>query len=71
MKKNKPKNIYIDVCIDNLYFCDENLKEFILEGWDDIPPMRRDFNTRKYVKDVYDTEDRTEQIFKPRWEKYE
>ncbi len=28
-------------------------KEFVLEGWDDIPPMRRDFDTVQYSKDHY------------------
>ena len=26
--KNRPKNVYVDVCIDNLYFTDEDIKEF-------------------------------------------
>ena len=26
--KNRPKNIYVDVCIDNLYFIDEDIGEF-------------------------------------------
>jgi len=29
---------------------DESL---FLEGWDNIPPMRRDFDTRKYVSETY------------------
>jgi len=37
--KNRPENIYIDVCIDNLYFTDQNL-----EGFDTVyktfPPLR-------------------------------
>jgi NADH-quinone oxidoreductase subunit C len=28
-------------------------EEFILEDWTDIPPMRRDFDTEKYVKEHY------------------
>ena len=28
--------------------------EFILEDWNDIPPMRRDFDTVAYCKDHYD-----------------
>jgi NADH-quinone oxidoreductase subunit C len=28
-------------------------KNFILEGWEDLPPMRRDFDTRKYSEEVY------------------
>lgn len=31
----------------------EGRQEFILEDWDDMPPMRRDFDTAAYVKDVY------------------
>lgn len=27
--------------------------EFILEGWDDIPPYRRDFDTLKYAQENY------------------
>lgn len=27
--------------------------EFILEGWNDIPPYRRDFDTLKYANDSY------------------
>lgn len=26
---------------------------FILEGWDDIPPYRRDFDTKKYSEETY------------------
>jgi len=26
---------------------------FVLEGWDDIPPMRRDFDTVKYSRETY------------------
>ncbi|NOZ46395.1 MAG: NADH-quinone oxidoreductase subunit C [Chlorobi bacterium] len=26
---------------------------FILEGWDDIPPYRRDFDTKKYTEETY------------------
>ena len=28
-------------------------KEFILEDWQDMPPMRRDFKTKEYVDDHY------------------
>jgi NADH-quinone oxidoreductase subunit C len=28
-------------------------EEFILEGWDDIPPYRRDFDTKKYSEETY------------------
>ncbi|MBN2781385.1 MAG: NADH-quinone oxidoreductase subunit C, partial [Candidatus Marinimicrobia bacterium] len=26
---------------------------FILEGWQDIPPYRRDFDTKKYSEETY------------------
>ncbi len=32
-----------------------NLTPFILEDWEEIPPMRKDFDARKYVKEHYDT----------------
>jgi len=28
-------------------------KPFILEGWEDIPPYRRDFDTKKYAEETY------------------
>ena len=28
-------------------------ESFILEGWDDIPPMRREFDTKKYSEETY------------------
>ncbi|MCD6353987.1 MAG: NADH-quinone oxidoreductase subunit C [Prolixibacteraceae bacterium] len=28
-------------------------ESFILEGWDNIPPMRRDFDTKKYAEETY------------------
>ncbi|NPA68863.1 MAG: NADH-quinone oxidoreductase subunit C [Chlorobi bacterium] len=31
----------------------EGRKEFILEDWNNIPPMRRDFDTEAYVKEVF------------------
>jgi len=37
--KHKPENIYIDVCIDNLYFSDENLKDFNTL-YKTFPPLR-------------------------------
>jgi len=30
-----------------------NLKGFVLEGWPHMPPMRKDFDTEKFVNDVY------------------
>jgi dihydroorotase len=37
--KDKPQNVYIDVCIDNLYFNDEYLKEFNTM-YKTFPPLR-------------------------------
>jgi len=31
----------------------EGAKEFILEDWDDIPPMRREFDTKEYANKTY------------------
>ena len=31
----------------------DRLGEFLLEDWDDIPPMRRDFDTEKYALDNF------------------
>ena len=28
-------------------------EQFILEGWDEIPPMRRDFDTEKYSEETF------------------
>lgn len=28
-------------------------EDFILEGWDDLPPYRRDFDTKQYSEDTY------------------
>lgn len=28
-------------------------EDFILEGWDDIPPYRRDFDTKKYSEETF------------------
>jgi len=36
----------------------DRMGEFLLEDWDDIPPMKRDFNTREYVKENFN--DRSE-----------
>ncbi len=30
-------------------------KEFILEDWDNLPPMRKDFNSQQYAIDTYST----------------
>ncbi len=32
-----------------------NLTPFILEDWKEIPPMRKDFDSRKFVKEKYDS----------------
>ncbi len=32
-----------------------NLTPFILEDWDEMPPMRKDFDARKFVKEKYDS----------------
>ncbi len=32
----------------------KNLKPFLLEGWHDTPPMRKDFDSKKFVKEVFD-----------------
>jgi len=37
--KNRPKNVYVDVCIDNLYFCDEDIGEFNTL-FKTFPPLR-------------------------------
>ncbi len=31
----------------------EGAHEFILEDWDGMPPMRRDFDTAEYIKDAF------------------
>lgn len=28
-------------------------EQFLLEGWDDVPPMRREFDTMKYSEETY------------------
>ena len=35
----------------------DNLEELILENWNDIPPMRKDFDTRKFVNEEYEWRD--------------
>jgi len=37
--KNRPSNIYVDVCIDNLYFCDEDITDFNTL-FKTFPPLR-------------------------------
>jgi len=43
-----------------------NQTPFLLEDWDTIPPMRRDFNTRKYVNETYDWRPGREEHYTPR-----
>ena len=35
-------------------------ENFILEGWDDIPPMRRDFDTKQFSADTFFPRERPE-----------
>lgn len=35
----------------------DNLEEMILENWKHLPPMRKDFDTRKFVNDNYEWRD--------------
>ena len=37
--KNKPKNVFVDVAIDNLYFCDEDINDFNTL-FKTFPPLR-------------------------------
>lgn len=37
--KNKPENVFVDVAIDNLFFCDENINEFDTL-FKTFPPLR-------------------------------
>lgn len=30
-------------------------EEFVLEGWHNLPPYRRDFDTKKYVEETYES----------------
>ena len=43
-----------------------NQTPFLLEDWEGIPPMRRDFDTRKYVEETYSWRPGREQHFVPR-----
>ncbi len=43
-----------------------NLVPFFLEDWDNIPPMRRDFDTRKYVDETYDWRPGRDEHYIPR-----
>ena len=44
-----------------------NLTPLLLEDWDGPPPMRRDFDTRKYVEEKYGMVDLTKEL----WERQE
>jgi len=47
--KNRPSNIFVDVCIDNLYFTDENLKEFNTL-YKTFPPLRSEEDKTALLK---------------------
>jgi len=47
--KDKPKNIYVDVCIDNLYFCDEDIKDFNTI-FKTFPPLRSKEDKNALIK---------------------
>jgi dihydroorotase len=47
--KNKPSNVYIDVCIDNLYFSDENLQDFN-SLYKTFPPLRSEEDKNSLLK---------------------
>jgi len=47
--KNRPKNIYVDVCIDNLYFCDEDIGEFNTL-FKTFPPLRSKEDKEALIK---------------------
>ncbi|MDI6850395.1 MAG: NADH-quinone oxidoreductase subunit C [bacterium] len=46
------------------------LDSFILEDWDGPPPMRKDFNTAKYVEEKYGVKDHTEELWVRREQPY-
>ena len=35
----------------------DNMEELILENWNEIPPMRKDFDTREFVNDKFEWRD--------------
>jgi len=47
--KNRPKNVYVDVCIDNLYFTDEDIGEFNTL-FKTIPPLRSKEDKKALLK---------------------
>jgi NADH-quinone oxidoreductase subunit C len=46
------------------------LDNFILEDWDGPPPMRKDFDTAKYVEEKYGVKDYTEELWRRREQPY-
>lgn len=40
-----------------------NLSELFLEDWEEMPPFRKDFNWRQYVRRSYDREDEREKVY--------
>ena len=50
-----PMNLNWFTILYGVYFeGNKRLKPLFLEGWRDIPPMRKDFDSKKFVKDVYE-----------------
>ena len=47
--KNRPSNVYVDVCIDNLYFCDEDIGEFNTL-FKTFPPLRSKDDKNTLIK---------------------
>ena len=47
--KNRPKNVYVDVCIDNLYFCDEDIEDFNTL-FKTFPPLRSKEDKKALLK---------------------
>ncbi len=43
-----------------------NLTPFLLEDWDNMPPMRRDFDTRQYVEETFDWRPGRDEHYVPR-----
>lgn len=40
-----------------------DLTDLFLEEWDEMPPFRKDFNWRQYVRSSYDREDDREKVY--------
>ena len=47
--KNRPSNVYVDVCIDNLYFCDEDIGDFNTL-FKTFPPLRSKDDKNTLIK---------------------